>query len=389
MENRYSAVIEPSDGVRRFLCRRSVFLASLLSLAYSVCTFRMTRWEQITLGSSLRSSLLLAACLLLPLGLLTGVIFARVKAMGMAYCMLSLLATTVGAGILFCNALGSLLRERQAAGVAGSLLEWLVFGVFLALCCNLVAGCMEFRLKPVWGTAGMLLAGAALLVTVVRTAAAFRSMRFAWDPAFDWTTLAVRVKADRLTDAARWIFRSIPLRRTEALPAMLTFRLRERITSCGFYAFLVLFFYKYRNESKAFNRLVVRAEAYEEFPKARIVQSIGRPAPIEEEAPPRRTGAGSVRGRLTRLNQMARAKEQGLDITFMDREFEEERRRTEDDTVERAARRRAEETTLSEEERRRIRSRRDEPIQSGHSRDPREGWEYRREDRANSSKKRR
>ena len=60
MDNNYSNIIAPSDGVRRFLCKTSVLMVSLLSAVFCVCAFRMNMLEANTLGSTLRSNMLYA-----------------------------------------------------------------------------------------------------------------------------------------------------------------------------------------------------------------------------------------------------------------------------------------------------------------------------------------
>ena len=149
MDNNYSNIIAPSDGVRRFLCKTSVLMVSLLSAVFCVCAFRMNMLEANTLGSTLRSNMLYAGYIMLPLGLLTAAIFARIKSMGLAFSMISLLFATAAAFMLLLNSLASLLREGRLLGISGSLLEFLTFGAFFALLVNLVMSCMEFRLRPV------------------------------------------------------------------------------------------------------------------------------------------------------------------------------------------------------------------------------------------------
>ena len=221
MENNYSNIIAPSDGVRRFLCKTSVLFAGFLSAVFCFCAFRMNMLEAGTLGSTLRSNMLYAAYILLPLGLMTAAIFARVRKMGLAFSMISLLAAMTASFMLLLNSLASLLRENRMLGISGSLLEFLTFGAFFALLVNLVMSCMEFRLQPVIGTIGSITAALAMILTSIRTVLSFSALSFAWKPAFDWSNLGKMVDTDKLRFHAEWIFRSIPRGNAAALHSIL------------------------------------------------------------------------------------------------------------------------------------------------------------------------
>ena len=358
MENNYSNIIAPSDGVRRFLCKTSVLVVGLLSAVFCACAFRMNMLEANTLGSTLRSNMLYVAYVMLPLGLLTSAIFARIKAMGMAFSMISLLIATAAAFMLLLNSLASLLREGRMLGISGSLLELLTFCSFFALLVNLVMSCMEFKLQPVIGTVGSVAAVLAMTVTSIRTMLSFSALSFAWKPEFDWNNLGKLVDTDKLRYHAEWIFRSIPRGNATALHAMFSLRLYERLSACLFYAMIIMIFLKYKKEMTAFNKLLAHAGEYVEIPTARIYQNIfgsgarndGEPV---EPKPKKKTGS-SLKSRLRDLGNMAKAKEQGLDITDMADDYDARRASEEeqfDYTSDIGASEYADDDELTEEER--------------------------------------
>ena len=368
--NHFSNIIAPSDGVRRFLCKTSVLFVGLATVFFSVFSFRMNQFEHTLLGGSLRSTMLFGAYIMMPLGLLTAAIFARIKKMGMAYAMISLLIATAGAFMLFLNAFASLLRETRLQGVAGSLLEWLTFAAMTAICVNLVMSCMEFKIQPVLGIIGTAVALLALAVTTMRIANSFSAMQFVWNEGYDWTTMAEQVKADKLQYHYKWIFRSVAMNNAKALQRMFYLRLCERIASCVLYTFVAFFCVKYKSEMKAFNKLIEHAGEYVDIPKARIAYSLNRSS--EESGVPIRKDSGTVRNRLSFLNKMAKAKEQGLDITHMEEEWG--RRPSDDDGDEeerpRQSRRRSEED-YEEERPRQPRRRSDGDYEEERPRQPR------------------
>ncbi len=329
MENNYSNIIAPSDGVRRFLCKTSVLVASIMSVVFCVCAFRMNMLEANALGGSLRSSMLYAAYIMLPLGLLTAAIFARIKAMGLAFSMISLLVAMTSAFMLLLNSLASLLRESRMLGISGSLLEFLTFGAFFALLVNLVMSCMEFRLQPVIGLIGALAAACAMILTSTRTILSFSALSFAWKPEFEWSNLGKLVDTDKLRYHAGWIFRSIPKANADALHNMFELRLYERVSACLFYGVLIMIFLKYKKEMKAFNKLLAHAGEYVDIPTARIYRNIfgsgarndGEPA---EDRSVRHSGS-SLQTRLRALSNMTRAREQGMDITEMADDYDAHR----------------------------------------------------------------
>ena len=329
MENNYSNIIAPSDGVRRFLCKTSVLVASIMSVVFCVCAFRMNMLEANALGGSLRSSMLYAAYIMLPLGLLTAAIFARIKAMGLAFSMISLLVAMTSAFMLLLNSLASLLRESRMLGISGSLLEFLTFGAFFALLVNLVMSCMEFRLQPVIGLIGTLAAACAMILTSTRTMLSFSALSFAWKPEFEWSNLGKLVDTDKLRYHAGWIFRSIPKANADALHNMFELRLYERVSACLFYGVLIMIFLKYKKEMKAFNKLLAHAGEYVDIPTARIYRNIfgsgarndGEPA---EDRSVRHSGS-SLQTRLKALSNMTRAREQGMDITEMADDYDAHR----------------------------------------------------------------
>ena len=330
MENNYSNIIAPSDGVRRFLCKTSVLMVSILSAVFCVCAFRMNMLEANTLGGSLRSSMLYAGYIMLPLGMITAAIFARVRKMGLAFSMISLLVATAAAFMLLLNSLASLLREGRLLGVSGSLLEFLTFGAFFALLVNLVMSCMEFRLQPIIGTVGALAAASALIVTSIRTMLSYSALNFAWKSDFDWNNLSKLVDTDKLRYHAQWIFRSIPKGNANALHAMFGLRFYERITACVFYAMIIMIFLKYKKEMKAFNKLLAHAGEYVEIPTARIYRNIfgsgaRNDAEPKVQTPKKHKGGGSVKSRLRDLSNMTRAKEQGMDITELADDYDARR----------------------------------------------------------------
>ena len=329
MDNNYSNIIAPSDGVRRFLCKTSVLIVSILTAVFCACAFRMNMLEARTLGSTLRSNMLYAAYIMLPLGLLTASIFARVKSMGLAFSMISLLVATAAAFMLLLNSLASLLREGRLLGISGSLLEFLTFGAFFALLVNLVMSCMEFRLQPVIGTIGSLSSILAMIVTSIRTMLSFSALSFAWKSEFDWTNLGKLVDTDKLRYHAEWIFRSIPRGNASALHSMFMLRFYERISACVFYAIIIMIFMKYQKEMRAFNKLLAHAGEYVEIPTARIYQSIFGSGARNDSEPvvqtPKTRSGSSVRSRLRELSNMAKAKEQGMDITDLADEYDTRR----------------------------------------------------------------
>lgn len=334
MENNYSNIIAPSDGVRRFLCKTSVLSASMISLAFSVCAFLMNRLEASTLGGSLRSSVLYMAYILFPLGLLTAAVFARIKSMGLAYSMISLLAATVSSFMLLLNSLASLMREGRLLGISGSLLEFLTFAALFALIVNLVMSCMDFRLQPIIGTVGAIVTVLAMIVTSVRTMLAFSALSFAWKPEFDWHNLSKTVATDKLSFHADWIFRSIPRGNAEALAAMFELRFFERISACIFYCVMIMIFLKFQKEMKAFNKLLEHASEYVDIPTARIYQGIfgsGAKNDVEPVIPVKRSGSSSIRSRLRELSNMTRAKEQGMDISEMADDYDTRRASEQDE----------------------------------------------------------
>ena len=329
METNYSNIIAPSDGVRRFLCKTSVLFASLFSAAFCYFAFRMNALEANTLGGSLRSNVLYAAYIMLPLGLLTAAIFARVKSMGLAFSMISLMIATIASFMLLLNSLASLLREGRLLGISGSLFELFTFAFLLALLVNLVMSCMDFKIQPVIGVIGSVSAAIAMIITSIRTTMSYSALGFAWNTDFDWKNLGKMVDTDKLRYHAEWIFRSIPRNNAGALHTMFSMRFYERIAACVFYCFLIMIFLKYQKEMKAFNKLLRHASEYVEIPTARIYQGIfgsgarndGNP---EERTPKRRTG-GSLKSRLRALSNMAKAKEQGMVITEMADEYDSHR----------------------------------------------------------------
>ena len=330
MDKNYSNIIAPSDGVRRFLCKTSVLVVSILSAVFCACAFRMNMLEANTLGSTLRSNMLNAGYIMLPLGLLTAAIFARIRAMGLAFSMISLLFATAAAGMLLLNSLASLLRETRLLGISGSLLEFLTFGAFLALLVNLVMSCMEFRLQPIIGTVGSLASTLTMIVTSIRTVLSFSALSFAWKPAFDWSNLGKMVDTDKLRFHAEWIFRSIPRGNAAALHSMFMLRFYERVSACVFYAIIIMIFMKYRKEMKAFNKLLEHAGEYVDIPTARIYQSIFGSGARNDGDPvtqtkKKRSGSGSVKSRLRELSNMTKAQEQGMDITDLADEYDTRR----------------------------------------------------------------
>ena len=329
MDNNYSNIIAPSDGVRRFLCKTSVLMVSLLSAVFCVCAFRMNMLEANTLGSTLRSNMLYAGYIMLPLGLLTAAIFARIRSMGLAFSMISLLFATAAAFMLLLNSLASLLREGRLLGISGSLLEFLTFGAFFALLVNLVMSCMEFRLRPVIGTVGALAAALAMIVTSIRTLLSYSALSFAWKKEFDWSNLGKLVDTDKLRYHAEWIFRSIPRDNGKALHAMFGLRCYERISACFFYALVLMIFLKFQKEMKAFNKLLAHAGEYVDIPTARIYQSIFGSGARNDVQPEIQTSkprsGGSVRSRLRELSDMAKARERGMDISDMADEYDTRR----------------------------------------------------------------
>ncbi len=328
MENNYSNIIAPSDGVRRFLCKTSVLMVSLFSVVYCVFAFRMNMLEAGTLGGTLRSRMLYAAYIMLPLGLITSAVFARIRAMGLAFSMISLLVATAAALMLLLNSLASLMREGRLLGVSGSLLEFLTFAAFFALLVNLVMSCMDFKLLPVIGVIGSVAGVCALTVTSVRTMLSFSALSFAWKSEFQWKNIGELIDTDKLRYHAAWIFRSIPHGNAKAMQAMFDMRLYERISACLFYAMLIMIFLKFHKEMKAFNKLLVHASEYVDIPTARIYQTIFGSGARNDGEPvvkkPKRAG-GSLRRRLRELNQMVRAKEQGEDITDLADSYDAER----------------------------------------------------------------
>ena len=334
MENNYSNIIAPSDGVRRFLCKTSVLSASLISVAFCACAFLMNRLEANTLGGSLRSSILYVAYILFPLGLLTAAVFARIKSMGLAYSMISLLAAAVASFMLLLNSFASLMREGRLLGISASLLEFLTFAALVALMVNLVMSCMDFRLQPVIGTVGAIVSVLAMIVTSVRTMLAFSTLDFAWKSEFDWHNLANMVAAEKLGFHADWIFRSIPRGNAEALAAMFELRFFERISACFFYCVMIMIFLKFQKEMRAFNKLLEHASEYVDIPTARIYQGIfgsGAKNDVEADIPVKRSGSSSIRSRLRELSNMTRAKEQGMDISEMADDYDTRRASEQDE----------------------------------------------------------
>ena len=329
MDNNYSNIIAPSDGVRRFLCKTSVLFASLFSAAFCVFAFRMNMLEANTLGGSLRSSMLYAAYVMLPLGMLTSVIFARIKSMGLAFSMISLLIAMISSFMLLLNSLASLLREGRLLGISGSLFELLTFGALFALLVNLVMSCMDFKLQPVIGSIGAVASGIAMVITSIRTTMSYSALSFAWNSEFDWKNLGKIVDTDKLRYHAEWIFRSIPRDSAGALHTMFGMRLFERVSACVFYCFMIMIFLKFQKEMKAFNKLLQHASEYVEIPTARIYQGIfgsgarndGEPVVQTQK---KKTGE-SLKSRLRALSNIAKAKEQGMDITEMADEYDSRR----------------------------------------------------------------
>ena len=331
MENNYSNIIAPSDGVRRFLCKTSVLMAGLISAVYCVCAFRMTMIEAGALGSTLRSNVLYAAYILFPLGIITAAVFARVKSMGLAFSMLSLLAAMAASLMLFLNSFASLLREQRLTGVTGGLLEFLTFGAFFALLVNLVMSCMDFKIQPMMGLIGAFFAAPSLVVTSVRTMLSFNALDFAWKPVFEWSNLRTMTEADNLRYHASWIFRSVIRSDAKWLRMMFEWRFYERIGACLLYAFMLMVFLKYLKEMKAFNKLLEHAGEYVDIPTARIPQAIfgsgGRDeaAPSEAEEVRQGKSSGSLRWRLLNLANMTKAKEKGMDISDLAEEYDAQR----------------------------------------------------------------
>ena len=330
MDNNYSNIIAPSDGVRRFLCKTSVLMVSLLSAVFCACAFRMNMLEADTLGGTLRTGMLCVAYVLLPLGLVTSAIFARVKSMGLAFSMISLLVAAFSAFMLLMNSLASLLREGRLLGISVSLVEFLTFGAFLALLVNLVMSCMDFKIRPVIGNIGAVFSTVAMILTSVRTVLSYSALSFARNSEFEWSNLAELVDTDKLRYHAAWIFRSIPRGNASALHAMYSVRFYERISACLFYGMIIMIFIKYQKEMKAFNKLLDHASEYVEIPTARIYQSIfGSGAKNDEEqsvaVKPSLSGKGSVRRRLRDLANMTHAKEQGRDITDLADSYDAQR----------------------------------------------------------------
>ena len=321
-DNNYSNVIAPSDGVRRFLLKPSVMMLGLAFTVYSVFAFQMNAFEHERLGATLRSSLLYLAYFGVPLGILTSGIFARVRKMGMAYCMISLIVAALGALLLFLNTIAWLMREMSWMGMLGSGLELLTFALITAVGVNLVMSCMEFRIVPALGLAGVICTAAALIFTGIRVITSYSSMQFAWDSSFDWHNLAAQVQADRLQMHAKWIFRSIPMSDAAALKKMFTLRFGERAAVCFLYGVLALFFTDYYKEMKGFNRLISHASEYVDIPTARISESLARTEQmITQKLKP---SGGSVKNRLQKLDEMTRAKAKGHNITALSEEFEAE-----------------------------------------------------------------
>ena len=328
MNNNYSNIIAPSDGVRRFLCKTSALMVSILSAVFCACAFRMNMLEATTLGGSLRSNMLYAAYILLPLGMLTACIFARIKSMGLAFSMISLLAATAAAFMLLLNSLASLLREGRILDVSGSLMEFLTFGAFFALLVNLVMSCMEFRIQPIIGTIGSIVAALAMILTSIRTTLSYTALSFAWKSQFEWKNLGKLVDTDKLRYHAAWIFRSIPRGNASALHTMFGLRLYERVSACLFYGIIIMLFLKYKNDMKAFNKLLEHAGEYVEIPTARIYQGIFGSGARNDAEPvvqtQKKTGS-SLKSRLRDLTNMTRAQENGMDITELADDYDARR----------------------------------------------------------------
>ena len=334
MDNNYSNIISPSDGVRRFLCKTSMLVVSFLSAVFCACGFRMTALEAQTLGSTLRSNMMYAAYIMVPLGLITAAIFARARKMGLAFSMISLLLAMAGSFLLMMNAVASLLREGRMLGISGSALELLTFAALFALITNLVMSCMEYRLQPVIGIIGACSATLAMIVTSVRTVLSFSALSFAWKPEFDWINLSNRVDTEKLKFHAEWIFRSIPMGNPDALKTMFTLRFAERVSACVFYALVIMIFLKFQKEMKAFNKLLAHASEYVDIPTARIYQNIfgsgAKHAPetiiqTQEQTQTKQASRGSVKNRLRELSNMTKAREQGMDISDLADQYDARR----------------------------------------------------------------
>ncbi len=371
-DNNYSNVIAPSDGVQRFLLKPSVVLMGLAAVIYSIFAFRMNGFEHTHLGGTLRSTMLFLAYVGVPTGILTACLFSRIRALGQAYSMISLIVAALGMFLMAFNAIAWVFHEKGWQGMLGSGLELLALALATAVFVNLVMSCMEFRIVPVLALIGVFVTVAALMITAIRIVDAFASLNFAWDSEMNWSLLADHVKEDGLAAQAKWVFRSIPMRDAKALATMFRLRLYERIAVCVFYGALILFLMDYYREMKAFNKLMEHASEYVEIPKARIAETLAKK---EQEISDRLRSPGSVRSRLRKLDELTRAKEQGLDITAMsaelDREYAEgyeederpRRRRTAEedyDEDERPRRRRTAEEDYDEDERLRRRRAADE-----------------------------
>ena len=322
-KNNYSNVITPSDGVRRFLCGTSVLLLGLAAVLYSYFAYRMNAFEREVLGSSARSIMLYAAYVMVPLGILTAGAFSRIKAMGPAFGMISLIVSVLGIFIMFMNSIASLKYERNFQGILGSALEFLTFAAALTVLINLTMSCMEFKTVPVLGIVGAVCAAFALIITGIRIITYFSSMQFAWNQDFDWNNLAEQIKTDNLQYQAKWIFRNIRMSHPDELKKMFMLRFYERISSCVFYGAFAVFFINYRKEMASFNKLMDHASEYVDIPTMRISDSIAKTEQIISDKI--KNGGNSVKKHLRKLNDMTRAKGEGLDITNMSDEFERER----------------------------------------------------------------
>ena len=371
-ENTYSNVIAPSDGVRRFLCKASVLFMGILALAYSVFAFRMNAFEHSFSGGSLRTTMLYAAYVMFPLGILGAAIFARIKQCGLAYCMIALLVADAGSFMLFLNSLSAFMRESNIQGYLGGAFELLAFGTVFAIVVNLTVSCMNCRLVPLFGTIGVITAVLALIITGARIAIAYSSMQFAWNSEFDWGNLASQVSGDNLQYQANWIFRCITLGSDEA-KEMFMLRFCERISACMLYASFIVFCVKYKNSMANFNKLLDHASEYVDIPQANIAESIAETEKkIEEKL---KSGTQSFRDRLKNIKKSGNNDElpelfnplsisensAGLDSD--DFEYSQKRRRPEgmsEEEIRERARRRRPEGMSEEEMRERARRRRPE-----------------------------
>lgn len=357
--NHFSNVIAPSDGVRRLLCETAVLFLGLAAILYCFFAYRMNAFEYHILGSSVRSTLLYAAYVMVPLGILTAGAFSRMKQLGDAFGMISLIVTSLGMILLFLNSIASLKYERNLEGILGSGLEFLTFAVAVAVFVNLTMSCMEFRTVPALGIVGAICALLAMLLTVIRTVEAFSAFSFTWDFAwnkdFDWSNLPSEVESNHLTYHAKWIFRNIKMNHPDELEKMFLLRLLERLSACVLYGIFAFFFLRYYNEMKKFNKLMEHAGEYVEIPTMRIADSLAKTEQVISDK--LKNGGDSVKMRLRKLNDMTKAKEEGLDITVMSDEWDRERRRSlEDDSdEERPRRRRSVEDDFEEERPRRRR----------------------------------